>query len=296
MLPGNRMQREESLPTPVDSHRLSILTRQEIDELYGLPRFTDEDRQVYFGLSEPEQRVVHARTVSVAVHLTLQLGYFKAKRQFFDYDQTAVEEDLHHILGCHFAGKSLTGLSLPSYPTRRALRHTVLELFGFRPCDNAAKADLERRAQRIAMLSTQPIYILRETLQHLGHQRIVAPAYAVLQDMVGRVVTGERRRITGLPGDALTRDLTDQLDALLQTEESTYRITVLKREPRDFTYRELRDEVERRQFFAPLHGFAKRFLDTTGISTESSRYYASLVKFHIGIAQHSLDSESSYGL
>ncbi|MDR8877622.1 hypothetical protein FEP63_05617 [Burkholderia multivorans] len=25
------------------SHRLSILTRAEIDELYALPRFTDED-------------------------------------------------------------------------------------------------------------------------------------------------------------------------------------------------------------------------------------------------------------
>lgn len=126
------------------------------------------------------------------------------------------------------------------------------------------------------MLSTQPIYILRETLQYLSHQRVVAPVYAVLQDMVGQVVTGERRRITQLLGDALTRDIADQRDALLQADESTYRITVLTREPKDFTYRELREEVERRQFFAPLHKFAKRFLETTGISTESGRCYASL--------------------
>jgi hypothetical protein len=69
-------------------------------------------------------------------------------------------------------------------------------------------------------------------------------------------------------------------DALLQADESTYRITVLKREPKDFSYRELREEVERRQFFEPLHAFAKRFLETAGISTESGRYYASLVKFY----------------
>jgi TnpA family transposase len=264
----------------VDSHRLSILTQHEVDELYGLPRFTDEDRHAYFDLAEEEQRVVHSRTTSVAVHLTLQLGYFKAKHQFFDYDQDAIHEDLRHIVTRHFPGKDLTAINVLSYPTRRVLQHTVLELFDFRLCDNAAKADLENRAQRIAMLSTQPIYILRETLQYLNQQRIVAPAYTVLQDMVGRVVTGERRRITRLLGDGLTRDITDQLDALLQADESAYRITVLKREPKDFTYRELREEVERRQFFAPLHAFAKRFLETAGISTESGRYYASLVKFY----------------
>ncbi|MDE2203066.1 MAG: DUF4158 domain-containing protein, partial [Burkholderiaceae bacterium] len=265
---------------PAASHRLSILTQHEIDELYGLPRFTDEDRQTCFDLSEPERHAVHSRTTSVAVHLTLQLGYFKAKRQFFDYDQDAVRDDLLHILGRHFPGKNPAAINLPSYPTRRALQHTVFELLGFRLCDSSAKEELERRAQRIAMLSTQPIYILRETLQYLNQQRIVAPIYTFLQDMVGRVVTGERKRITQLLADALTPDITSQLDGLLQADESAFRISVLKREPKDFSHKELRQEVERRQFFAPLHAFARHFLDATGISTESGRYYASLVKFY----------------
>ncbi|KDP86637.1 transposase [Cupriavidus sp. SK-3] len=265
---------------PAGSHRLSILTQHEIDELYGLPRFTDEDRQAYFDLSEPERWAVHSRTTSVAVHLALQLGYFKAKRQFFDYDQYAIHDDLHHVLRRHFPTKDVSAINMPSYPTRRALQHTVLELLGFRLCDSSAKDELEHRAQRIAMLSTQPIYILRETLQYLNQQRIVAPIYTFLQDMVGRVVTGERKRITQLLADALTPDITGQLDALLQAGESAYRISVLKREPKDFSYKELRQEVERRQFFAPLHAFARHFLETAGISTESGRYYASLVKFY----------------
>jgi hypothetical protein len=38
-----------------DSRRLSILTAQEIDNLYGLPRFTEDDRRLYFDLSpEPD--------------------------------------------------------------------------------------------------------------------------------------------------------------------------------------------------------------------------------------------------
>jgi hypothetical protein len=52
-----------------DSHRLSILTAREIDDLYGLPRFADEDRHLYFGLSVPEREAVHTHTDSVAVEI-----------------------------------------------------------------------------------------------------------------------------------------------------------------------------------------------------------------------------------
>jgi len=67
-----------------DARRLAILTAGEVNDLYGLPRGTEEDRRVYCDLSAAERTVVEAvRTASVAVHLMLQLGYFKAKRQCF---------------------------------------------------------------------------------------------------------------------------------------------------------------------------------------------------------------------
>ena len=75
----------------INSYRLSILSAAEIDDLYSLPRFTEEDRHLYFDLSVAEREAVTAvHTMSAAVHLTLQLGYFKAKRQFFVYEQGAV--------------------------------------------------------------------------------------------------------------------------------------------------------------------------------------------------------------
>jgi len=245
-----------------------------------LPRFTDEDRLAYFDLSEAERRMIDSRTTPVAVHLILQLGYFKAKHQFFQYNHEAVHDDLRHILGRYFPGTDLTAVNMPSRPTQYALQQSILELLGFRLCDNALRAELERRAQRTAMLSTQPIYILRESLQYLNQQHLVAPAYTFLQDMVGMVVTGERKRLTCLLDDALTSEIRDQLDTLLNTGESACWIGALKREPKDFSYKELRQEVARRQSFAPLHAFAGHFLASARISTESGRYYASLVQFY----------------
>ena len=58
-------------------------------------------------------------------------------------------------------------------------------------------------------LSTQPLYILRKALQHLANERIVAPEYSTLQDTVGRAVTHERNRVTGLLEKAMTPPVRD---------------------------------------------------------------------------------------
>jgi TnpA family transposase len=263
-----------------DSHRLSILSDEDIDDLYGLPRFTDEDRHLYFGLSLPEREAVDVHTPSVAAHLILQLGYFKAKQQFFNYSLDNVGNDLHHIQARYFPGVRETSLKMPSRPTRFSQHQAILKLFDYHNCDSDAKDKLERKAQRVAMLSTQPLYILRESLKYLENQRTVVPPYTFLQDMVGKVVTHERNRVTRLLSHALTPLLKTQLDALLTADEQVYRINALKREPKDFSYNELRREVGRRKFFEPLYEFARSFLAEAGLSNESGKYYASLVKFY----------------
>jgi len=265
---------------PASSRRLSILTQREIDDLYGLPRFTAEDRQFYFELSaEEEARVRAMHTDSAKTHFILQLGYFKAKRQFFAYPYDGVQEDLRHILGRHFLGRAPATINELSKPTRLEQQQAILNLFNYTRCGAAAKQDLERKARRIAMRSTQPIYILREVLQYLATRRIVAPGYTVLQDLVSRVVTRERQRITHLLRQAVTPEVEQQLQALLESDQGLYQLTILKHEPKDFSHKELRQEGERRRFFQPLYEFAWTFLSAAGLSNDSVRYYASLVEF-----------------
>jgi len=261
--------------------RLSILTHQEVDDLYRLPRFTESDRGVYFDLSPAERKLVDdVATLSVAAHLVLQLGYFKAKRQFFVYGLTAVGDDLEHILRRYFSARALSEINPLSKPTRLDQQRAILKLFDYRFCDAGAKTELEKKAQRVAMLSAQPVFILQEALQYMAQGRIVAPGYTYLQDMVGRTVSGERLRITRLLDRALTTEVERQLKALLEADEGMYRISILKHEPKDFSYGELRQEVERSKFFQPLFEFGQAFLASAGLSNESVKYYASLVQFY----------------
>ena len=265
---------------PDDSHRLTILSAEEIDDLYRVPQFTEEDRQLFFDFSPPEIAALGTHKTSVAAYLALELGYFKAKQQFFTFEQNEVAADLRYILHRYFHGKNIAWIKPPSRPRRILSQQTILQLFNFRQCDKALRSELEQKARRVATLSTHPLFIMRELLQYLGSERIVVPSYSSMQDLVGRVVTYERNRNTQLLNRALTPETESQIDALLQADEQIYTIQVLKREPKDFSYKELRQEVERRKFFQPLHEFAKAFLDTVGISNESSKYYASLVNFY----------------
>lgn len=267
------------MPT-AESHRLAILTTQDIDELYGLPRFTEEDCLLYFDFSTTERAAIETRSFSVGAYLALELGYFKAKRQFFSFEQSDVLHDLRHILERYFPDRTQDTVKAPSRPTRAANQQIILGLLNYRLCDSSAKEQLEQKGQRIAALSTQPLYILREMLQYLTHERLVAPQYTTLQDMIGRVVSNERNRVMLLLAENVSATVSNQLDALLQADEQMYRISALKREPKDFSHNELKREVERRKFFQPLHEFAQTFLSLAGISNESGKYYASLVKYY----------------
>ena len=263
-----------------NTHRLAILTSEEIDDLYGRPRFTDDERLLYFELNATEQAAVASRRGSTGAYLVLQLGYFKAKRQFFEVERDDVREDVLHILTRHFPGMAWKEVRIPTLPTRVGLQKLVLQLLDVRPWNRAARTASVERLQRIAMRSTQPRYLLREALHYVERERIATPLYSTFQDIVGSVVTHERVRLSCLLEQALTPELRRQLDALLHADESMYRISVLKHEPNDFSYKALKQEVERRQSFQPLHAFARQFLATAGLSQESGKYFASLVMYY----------------
>jgi hypothetical protein len=113
----------------LESRRLDILSAREITDLYGLPSFTDEERRLYFDLSPAEQAAVDAvHTRAAAVHMVLQLGYFKAKRQFFIYDPETVGDDIRHIMNQHFPEMDNVSIKALSKPTRLTQQQTILAL------------------------------------------------------------------------------------------------------------------------------------------------------------------------
>ena len=73
--------------TNTQQKRLSILGEDEFNAIFARPHLTDEERGDYFSLSQPEKELMRGlRSVHSKVHFILQLGYFKAKYQFFTFN------------------------------------------------------------------------------------------------------------------------------------------------------------------------------------------------------------------
>jgi hypothetical protein len=63
---------------PTTPKRLRILGEEEIDALYGRPRFTPDERQEYFAFAPQELTALEQfRSHSARLYCMLQLGYFK---------------------------------------------------------------------------------------------------------------------------------------------------------------------------------------------------------------------------
>lgn len=140
--------------------RLDILTTKELQALYGLPHFGREERDMYFALDSLEKQALDELRIPAAkIYFILQLGYFKAKRQFFVFDLSAVAEDAAHIQRRYFPEVAVLSDLAISKPTRLAQQTQILKLLGYQACSQEWKRKLQEKSGQIVTVYTKPIYI-----------------------------------------------------------------------------------------------------------------------------------------
>ena len=90
----------ESQTSNTPQRRLRILGDGEIEAMYGLPHFTDEERLEYFALSPTEKAALEPlHSIPSRIYGILQLGYFKS----------------HHMFFVQRAGKRLKSIQVPAF-------------------------------------------------------------------------------------------------------------------------------------------------------------------------------------
>lgn len=262
--------------------RLKILEDREIEELYGRPQFNHEERVYFFSLT-PEERAVADSHYNLAsrVLFILQAGYFKAKTLFFAFEFDDVQEDVRHILRQYYPQFHDAELAVPSLKqTRHTQQRKILELYGYRACDGEARAALMEKAGQLVRISEKPIFLLRNLLQHLESHRIVVPGYSFLQDAVSQTLADERARLTAILEERLDPVTLKALDALYLVRDGMYAVTPLKRDPKDFSLREIKHEISRSQSLETLYRTAKALLPQLDLSNDAVAYYAALVDYY----------------
>jgi hypothetical protein len=280
---------------PDPGKRLGILTKSEFQELYGLPHFSSDERAKYFSVDSTEKRELkNLRTTQARLYFILQMGYFKAKKMFFPFESQEMEDDIRYIAQKYLPQEEdYDKLEMPR-STRMVLQEHILRLCNYRHCTQQVRDSLQERAHYLAAICAKPIYIFRELLNYLEEQRIIVPGYSIMQAIVSRAISGERERLETAVMKSVPEGTREALEKLLSAEESLYEITLLKKEPRDFSFNEITNEVRKGKSLKEIYAVAKDFLPSLGISNENIKYYASLVGYYTVFKLKRMDREAVY--
>ena len=262
------------------SERLTVLSDAEQEALYGLPDFDDAQRLDYLALSDAELTLATSRPgLHAQVYCILQIGYFKAKHAFFRFDWSEAEDNGAFVLSRYFHGEVFEHKAITKHE-HYAQRERIAELFGYRLWAADILPQLAQQAAHIARRDVTPGFVAAELIVWLNEHKILRPGYTTLQELVSEALSAERRRLGGLLSEVLDELAKAALGQLLVREDTLSQLAALRQDAKDFGWRQMVREREKRATLELLHTIAKTLLPKLGISQQNVRYYASLANFY----------------
>jgi hypothetical protein len=277
-----------------NSDRLAILSNAEQFALYGLPDFDDGQRLSYLSPSEAELTLACGRSgLHAQVYCALQIGYFKAKRAFFSFTWDDIQDDSAFVLSRYFSGYTLEPHTITKHEYF-AQRTLIAELFNYQLWSADFLQQLRQQADQIVRRDVTPGFIVAELISYLNEHKIVRPGYTTLQTLISEALSAERRRLGSLLAEVLDEAAKNALAQLLVRDDTLSELAALKQDAKDFGWRQMAREREKRAKLEMLYRIAKTLLPKLAISQQNLHYYASLANFYTVYDLRRLKSEQTH--
>ncbi|NJR55392.1 MAG: DUF4158 domain-containing protein [Acaryochloris sp. CRU_2_0] len=109
------------------------------------PEFT------FFTLNQAEEKLLtHYRNARTQVYFILQLGYFKAKQQFFDINFEDVLDDVSFVVNYHFGKMDANWIGSISRDNIRVQKRDILGLFSYRNWSTDLEPQIQNKLRIVA--------------------------------------------------------------------------------------------------------------------------------------------------
>lgn len=259
---------------------LAVLSPAEQDALYGLPDFDDSQQLEYLGLTEPQLTLACSRSgLHAQVWCVLQIGYFRAKQTFFSFSWEDVPADLAFVLSRYFKDEPFEPRPVTKHE-HYAQRALITKLCGYRLWTSEFLEQLQQQAAQIVRRDVTPSFVLAELITYLNLHKVERPGYTRLQRVIGEALSAERRRLADLLATRLDAPTNALLAQLLVRDDTLSELAALKQDAKDFGWRQMVREREKRATLEPLYRAAKTLLPKLEISQQNLNHYASLANFY----------------
>lgn len=262
----------------MNTKRITLLSEIEITDLYSRPDFNQHEKELYFTLNEREHLILNQySSIKTRIYFILQLGYFKAKQQFFKFDLADVETDVAYITSHFFSNTKIIMSGRISRDYISQQKNDILQLFDYQDWSPKYQSQIELHICELIRYYPRGHSALRQLLCYFDKQQIVIPSYRKLQDMFTTAYSIEENRLNQLI--LLIPDHKQKhLLSLINKINGISQLNIIRTDQKDFQYTAVRAEVEKAHELADLYEYAKNFLPTLKLSKNAIRYYADVAE------------------
>jgi hypothetical protein len=270
----NGLFRKEDL-----SGRIKILEPGEISKIYGLPKLSKEMKDECFELTDRELgKLNQLKSVGSKVCFILQLGYFKAKKRFFDFSfqNPSIKEDINYIFRRYFPHTMPEKITLIK-ANKSKQKKLILKLCSYNDNKIMEKKIIEK-IKNVVSIDANPKYIFNEVYRFTEKEQIILPSYKWMQIMISKAIISEEDRIYSSLEELLDVGLIFDIQRLLNKEDGKrYLLTIIKGSAKGFAYNEVSSELEKQIIIKPIYVKAKEIFKKLKLSSSTISYYATVV-------------------
>jgi TnpA family transposase len=260
--------------------RLTILHTAEINDLYGIPSLSLEEKRVNFTLNELEQDVIKSiRDRNHKCYAIALLGYFKIKPIQFNPTYKELKEDLTFIAEEYFPQFKAPRFSV-SRKQKTRIYDKILGLQNFGAWDaNQHQEPLIAYLQQVAKSWVEPRFLFDACIEYLARNHIAIPKYTALQRIISRVIKQDRKRISDTLKMTISAELAANLADLIDGK-NTLTVKELKQAAKSFNATELEKELNVNKLIQPWMNEVHKVVSALSLSQQNQLHYATMVDYY----------------
>jgi len=264
----------------MSNDRVKIISNSEIEELYSIPKFTTNERKIYFSLNKKEYQLMNLRgSLESKVHFILQFGYFKATSQFFNYAADEIKDDINFILTEYFSYHSLP-IKMISERTRLLNQRLIIDVLGYVYNKHKINLALKKMLKTKARISNNPVYLFHEVLCYCEQHKLMMLGYSSIQKLIGAAIFDEEKLLSNLIEKLLSQNDWQVIKNMFNKNDKEYFVTALKKDPKSFQLKHIKAEIKKLNEHAFIYIIADRVLPKLELSSNSINYYANLAEHY----------------
>lgn len=227
------------------SDHLTILSQEEINRLYDLPKIDEEDRALFFEITPEDEAYLKKQTVvNNKINYLLQVGYFRATRQFYKFTFQQAKDDTWFIINQHFPGTNFPKKNI-DINKHYSAQKMICDIYGYTRSNVEFIAKLNQHAKKLTSRNLQPKFVFDELLEFCERHKTIRPKYSTLQSIVSKAILREENRLNLKLERLLNKTEKADLDSLLTKEDLFHHLTLLKKDPKSFNTKEMHKELGR---------------------------------------------------